>query len=156
MKFSWAISAVDESLSVLAGLFRIISVHQEWRRNLNLPCLWALRFARPVLTQYILQPHARYSLMSQWVCSFPISLSMLEARKQNVMCFLFFAGGPAPEHWGRSSSSVNGERLLMAVGLLTPVSEATALGSSCDWEELKPFFYEKVWSQWSHFRDMLQ
>lgn len=41
-------------------------------------------------------------------------------------------------------------------GAAEPVSEATALGSSCDWEELKSFFYQKVWSQWSHFRDMLQ
>lgn len=48
---------------------------------------------------------------------------------------------------GSSNSCVNGERQLMAVGSVTPFSEVTALESSCDWEELKPFFCEKVRSQ---------
>lgn len=39
---------------------------------------------------------------------------------------------------------MNGERQLMAVGRVMLFSEVTALRSSCDWEELKPFFYEEV------------
>lgn len=42
---------MDESLSVLDGLFRIISVQQEWRRNFIPHCMWALIFASTVLMQ---------------------------------------------------------------------------------------------------------
>lgn len=103
----------------------------------------------PDLMQCIPQPHSRYWCLNEPV-SFPSSLSMLEARKLNaiwvfLVCF-FFAGSPAPEHWGcsgRSSSSVNGEQQLLAMGCVMPGSEVTALGSSCDWEKMEPFSYQK-------------
>ena len=169
MKFSWAIPAVDESLSVLDGLFRIISVQQEWRRNLLLHCMWALIFASTVLMQYSVSLHSspqvivRHLSVSLW-----FSKQNIHVWKQG-MYFIFLQEDLLLScvlrirHWGykgSSNSSVNGEHQLMAVGSVAPFSEATALESSCDWEELKPFFYEKVWSQpiywWSLFRDVLQ
>lgn len=172
MKFSWAIPAVDESLSVLDGLFRIISVQQEWRRNLILHCMRALIFASTVLTQYSVSLHSRTQVIVRCLSiSLRFSKQHIHVWKQGrCRYFIFFLQEDLllscvlcirhRGYKGSSDNSVNGERQLMAVRSVTPFSEVTELERSCDWEELKPFFSEKVWSQpiyrWSHFRDMLQ
>lgn len=171
MKFSWAIPAVDESLSVLDGLFRIISVQQEWSRNLVLQCMWAFLFASTLLMQYSVSLHSCTQVIVRCPSiSLRFSKQHIHVWKQGSWMYFIFLQEDLllscvlrirhRGYKGSSNSSVNGERQLMAVGSVTPFTEVTALESSCDWEELKPFFYEKVWSQaiywWSHFRDMLQ
>lgn len=171
MKFSWAIPAVDESLAVLDGVFRIISVQQEWRRNLILHCIWALIFASAVLTRYSVSLHSCTQVIVKCLSiSLQFSKQHIHVWKQRNWMYFIFLLEYLPlsrvlhirhqGYKGSSNSCVDGERQLMAVGSVTPFSEVTALESSCDWEELKPFFCEKVRSQpiywWSHFRDMLQ
>lgn len=173
MKFSWAIPAVDESLSVLDGLFRVISVQQEWRRNLLLTVYVSPRscqYCADAMLHFTPQLHSSYHEVSlHKFVVFQRAYPCLEARKTNVL-FFFFSGRTISSWAVCCTSGTEAVKVVVIVlwmgnarwwqwdvGCLSQRSQhwrVAVTGKSWSHSSVKAWSQPIYW--WSHFRDMLQ